>query len=311
MEHNLEGHTINKRQLVFGWTAVAIVTIIASFWAYWGGVENFYEGWYSESIWENIVMMLAQYRMIAIVFMLIGFVGVRFSKVSIFLNLALGTGAAIFFSGAAFNTLWAMIIIPLAVIGLLFFFGVVKPRKLAYALVIGLPALILLITSIYGIVKISTRVDDGDYGARVVEGSGGICLIWAPKGPGWPEDGVSYEEAREICAHLNEDGTKLLNEEVNIWRLPTVEEAVASQILHNENAGGVWIKEEERPEYELTPDKETPLWDPHSMIIYYWTATPAGEGKAYIISYNGYVHPGNIENKYGYLSFRAVKECRE
>ena len=31
------------------------------------------------------------------------------------------------------------------------------------------------------------------------------------------------------------------------------------------------IDSEGNPEYEIKPDKETPLWNPHSQIIYYWT----------------------------------------
>ncbi|MEA2015435.1 MAG: hypothetical protein U9O59_01745 [Actinomycetota bacterium] len=117
--------------------------------------------------------------------------------------------------------------------------------------------------------------------------------------------------AGDICARLNEEGTELLDEEVNIWRLSTVEEAVVFQMLHGKNAGGVWNEEKKVSEYEMTPDKETPLWDPHSRVIYYWTGTIAEEGRAYIISYNGGVYPRNIEAHYGYLAFRAVKECRD
>ena len=31
-------------------------------------------------------------------------------------------------------------------------------------------------------------------------------------------DGVNYNEAKEICAHLSEDGTEILGEKVEIWR---------------------------------------------------------------------------------------------
>jgi len=34
---------ITRRQLIFGWIAVAIVAVIASLRAYRGGIENFYE----------------------------------------------------------------------------------------------------------------------------------------------------------------------------------------------------------------------------------------------------------------------------
>lgn len=300
--------TITKKRLIPGWIAVAIVIIIASFWAYWGGIENFHEGWYSNNIWENIFMMLIQYWLFAMVFIIIGLVGIRFPIASIVLCIIIGIGAAIFLSGASFSVLWIMIIIPLTGLGLLFFFGRAKPKKLAYILVAALPIIILVITSTFGIVRVSNRIDDGDYGQRRVETSS-VCLTWAPRGPGWPDDGVSYYEAKELCAHLNEDGTRILDERIGIWRLPIVEEAIASQMLHGENAGGLWDQENKKAKYVFTPDKETPLWDPHSKVIYYWTDTIESEEKAFIIVYNGGVFSRKMESQYGYLSFRAVKEC--
>ncbi len=297
-----------KRQLIFGWIAVTIILVISSLWAYWGGIENFHEGWYSKNIWENISVMFIQYWLFALVFIIVGLIGIRFPKVSLPLCIVIGIAAAIFFSGASFSALWVMIIIPITGIGLLFFFGRAKPRKLAYILTVSLPIAILIVTSIFGIIRISGRIDDGNYGQRRVE-TERVCLIWAPRGPGWPDKGVNYYKAKEICAHLSDDGTKLLDEKVYIWRLPTVEEAVASQMLHGEDAGGIWDAENKKAKYRLTPDKETPLWDPHSKVIYYWTDTIAAEGSAYIIVYNGGVFPRKTENQYGYLSFRAVKEC--
>jgi len=301
---------ITKRQLVIGWIAVAIVIVIASIWAYWGGMENFHEGWYSNSIWKNISMMLIQYWSLTLVFIIIGLIGIRFPIASLPLCIVIGIGAAIFLSGASFSLLWIMIIIPLTGLGLLFFFGKVKPKKIAYTLVYALPIIILVITSTIGLVRISKRIDDGDYGQRIVE-AGSVCLIWAPRGPGWPDDGVSYNEAKEIAAHLSEDGTDILDEKVNIWRLPTVEEAVTSQMLHGEDAGGKWDPENEKAIYKFTPDKETPLWDPHSKVIYYWTDTIASEGRAYIIVYNGGVYSRGMKIHPDYLSFRAVKGCQD
>ena len=205
--------TIAKRQLILGWIAVAIVIVIASFWAYWGGIENFHEGWYSKSIWENILMMLVQYWSLTLVFIIIGLIGIRFPIGSLPLCIVIGIAAAIFLSGASFSLVWVMIVMPLTGLGLLFFFGRAKPRRLAYTLVYALPIIILIITNTFGMVRVSKRIDDGDYGQRRVETSS-VCLIWAPRGPGWPDNGVSYYEAKEICAHLNEDGTEILEEEV-------------------------------------------------------------------------------------------------
>lgn len=103
----------------------------------------------------------------------------------------------------------------------------------------------------------------------------------------------------------------MLDEKVNVWRLPTIKEAIASQLLHGEDAGGQWDPENEKVIYTLSPDKETPLWDPHSKVIYYWTDTAASEGRAYIIVYNGGVFSRNIGNSLDYLSFRAVKDCTD
>jgi len=156
--------TIAKRQLMLGWIAVAIVIVIASFWAYWGGIENFHEGWYSKSIWENILMMLVQYWSLALVFIIIGLVGIRFPKASLPLCIVIGIAAAVILSGASFSVIWALITIPLIGLGLLFFFGRAKPRKLVYILVYALPIVILIVTSTIGLIKISKRIDDGDYG---------------------------------------------------------------------------------------------------------------------------------------------------
>lgn len=299
---------VERRRLFIGWFAVAFVTLIASFWAYWGGIENFHEGWYYVGFWDNIFLMLVQYWLFALAFMIIGFIGIRFPKITLALCVVMGIAASIFFTNAHFSVIWLLIIIPFAGIGLLYFFGRPKPRWLAISITVGLPVLILLVTTIMGGIRVSKRLDDGDYGARDVAGNNGIVLTWAPRGLGWPDGGVSYEEAQDICARLNEDGTILLDEAVNIWRLPTVEEAIASQMIHGENANGSWDESAQQAIYDKIPDKETPLWDSHSKVIYYWTDTKASDEQAYIIVYDGGIYPRAVDSHYGYLSFRAVKD---
>jgi hypothetical protein len=294
-------------QKIYGWSAVIIVTIIACLWAYWGGIENFHEGWYGKSLLANIGMMFMQYWLLTIVFIAIGLMGIKFHRFILLFCIAVGIFAAFFFSGASFSVLWITIIIPIVGIGLLFFFGRPSPVRFARTVIITLPLVILVATSIYGYITVSSRLDDKNYGLRIVEGNG-IRLAWAPRGPGWPDKGVDYEEARDICARLNEDGTAILENEVNIWRLPTVEESVASQMLHGKNSGGIWDNVRKTASYAKKPDKETPLWDPHSSVIYYWTGTMAENDKAYIIVYHGGVFAKNIYNKSASISFRAVKD---
>ena len=94
----------------------------------------------------------------------------------------------------------------------------------------------------------------------------------------------------------------------HIWRLPTVDEAVRSMARQGQNSGGVWAAETAKATYETTPDKESPLWDMHSQVIYWWTATEADEGHAYIIVYDGKVWPRAKPFKPDYLGFRCVKQ---
>jgi hypothetical protein len=75
---------------------------------------------------------------------------------------------------------------------------------------------------------------------------------------------------------------------------------------HGENSVGVSDAEAARATYQTRPDKESPLWNVHSQVIYWWTATEADEDHACII-----VHDGKVwlrEKQYGltYLGFRCV-----
>ncbi len=150
-----------------------------------------------------------------------------------------------------------LVVIPFAALGLIYYYGDPKPLKWARRLIICVPLIIIIGVSIPQGIKVSQRIDDGDFGTRIVEGSG-VTLAWAPRGPGWPTGGVTWEEAKEICKYLSEDGTVIMETEQNIWRLPTVDEAVRSMMLHGENSGGVWNLDEEKATYNKTPDKETP-----------------------------------------------------
>jgi hypothetical protein len=44
---------------LIGWTAVVLVTLAASFWAYWGVNEAFHEGWLKPQWWMRLVQVLA------------------------------------------------------------------------------------------------------------------------------------------------------------------------------------------------------------------------------------------------------------
>ena len=301
-----------KGKTAIGWFGVAVTLVFSSLWAYWGALENFHEGWYSSSLWENLFMMFFQYFLITIVFVGLALIILKWKKFGLALHFIVAVFSAWFFSGGTFSVIGFMIVIPIVSLGLVYYFGEPKPKQWAYRVLILAPLIIILAISIPQGIKVSQRINDQDFGIRIVAGNN-VTLAWAPRGPGWPDQGVSWEEAEETCRYLSEDGLTVMDQEQNIWRLPTVDEAVRSMMLHGQNAGGTWDPITETAVYERTPDKETPLWDTRSKIIYYWTADTASqdEQQAYMIVYNGGVYARRKAEGSGSLGFRAVKETSD
>jgi hypothetical protein len=214
---------------------------------------------------------------------------------------------AVWFFRAFSNAATFLLILPLTGIGVLYWFGRPQPRRIAASLAVGLPLLTLIISGIGPALRVSQRVDDGNLQARLVRGNG-VGLIWAPDGPGWPRAGTDWYEARRACQHLSEDGLALAPAPQHVWRLPTVEEAVRSMARHGQNSGGVWDAETAEATYREKPDKESPLWNTHSQVIYWWTATEIDGERARMIAYDGEVWPRAKRFGPDYLGFRCVRE---
>ena len=204
------------------------------------------------------------------------------------------------------NAATFLIILPMIGLGLLYWIGRIEPRRVAVSVVVGLPILTLIIAGIGPAIRVSQRHNDGDLQARIVHGNG-VDLIWAPDGPGWPREGTNWNEAQKACEYLSKDGLTVASTLQDIWHLPTLDEAVRSMALHGVNSGGVWDEETAEATYETTPDKESPLWNIHSQVIYWWTATEVDEEHAYIIVYDGKVWPRAKGFGPAYLGFRCVR----
>jgi len=291
---------------ILGWIAVGISISITCFWAFWGIIENFHEGWYFESLFANLGLMFVQYLSPMLIFMVVTLISIFWSRLGGILY-AVFALVAIGFFRAFSNTAVFLIILPLFGLGLLYWFGRPKPRILAVLLTISLPIITLFIAGTKPVILAIQRVDDGNLGARLVQGNG-VTLTWAPVGPGWPREGGNWDEANQACQYLNEDGSTLASAPQLIWRLATVEEAVRSMSLHGQNSGGVWDAAIGKAVYETTPDKESPLWDVHSQVIYWWTGTEAGDERAFMIVYDGKVWLRDKQFGPGYLGFRCVRD---
>ena len=295
----------NRKRTIMGWFAVGLSTIVTCFWAFWGIIENFHEGWYFASLSSNLGLMFAQYLSPVLVFMGVTLVSIFWSRFGGGLHVIIAL-LAIWFFQAFSNAAVFLIILPLIGMGLLYWNGRFEPRRLAVSVSIGFPVLTLIIAGIGPAIRVSQRLDDGNLAARVVSGNG-VELTWAPEGPGWPRQGTDWHEAEHACEFLTEDGLSLASIPQDMWRLPSVDEAVRSMARHGINSGGVWNSTSLEATYETPPDKESPLWNIHSQVIYWWTATEIDGEQAYIIVYDGKVWPRDKEFGPAYLGYRCVK----
>lgn len=286
-----------------GWIAVALSSLVASFWAYWGAIEAFHEGWYQRNWMMNVAMTLAQYLSPMLTLMVVAFLGVAWPRFGASLHLIL---AAIVGWWFGFRPAVFFLIPPLVALGGLYYYGRPQPRRLALAALLVIPLLTMLTSGAYPAYLASQRFDDGDYGSRLVDGNG-VRLVWAPEGPGWPDSGVSWEEAHHNCQYLDEEGKNLASELRNIWRLPTVDEAVRSSVRKGRNAGGVWNPQAGTATYQVQPNKDSPLWKKYSPVIYWWTATEV-DNAAYRIVWNGQAHAVPKKARWGYLAYRCVQD---
>jgi hypothetical protein len=295
----------NKRKRTLGWIAVGFSTAITCFWAFWGIIENFHEGWHYESLLSNLGMMFVQYLSPMLIFMGVTLISICWRRFGVGLHILLALLAVWFFQAFS-NAATFLLIIPLIGLSALYWFGRPKSRKTAIYLAVGLPMLTLIISGIEPVIRVSQRIDDGNRQARFVQGNE-VELVFAPEGPGWPLEGMDWFEAKQTCQNLGEDGLTLSAESKDIWRLPTIDEAVRSMTRHGQNSGGVWDEESANANYNTTPDKESPLWNIYSQVIYWWTATEVDDERAYIIVYDGKVWSRDKQFSPAYLGYRCVK----
>ena len=295
---------MERFRITTGWFAVTCSTLLACFWAFWGIIENFHEGWWAPSLGQNLAMMFGQYLSPMMVIMAVTAISIRWPSVGGTLHLAAAAFAWWFFRGGAGHYLVSL---PLALLGASYWIGCPEPRKWAYVVLVALPFITLIVCGAEPVWRVSRRFDDGVREARLIQGNG-VELTWAPAGPGWPTRGVAWQEAQRRARFLTADGRSLAETPQEIWRLPTAKEAVASLCRHGRHAGGIYDCATGKARYEIIPDKESPLWDTHSQVIYWWTATEVDSEHALRVTYNGFVTPLPKQFAPGYLGFRAVRE---
>ncbi len=327
-----------RRRKLPGYIATALLILTTTFWTYWGVGEMLYEGW------GMPFPHPMRYLIPAAACLALTLATLTWPRAGGWLLIVIGLAFTAWWwrLAAARGWLtwkWILGTSPLSsllvVTGVLFLLedryrqrrraeGWTPPtswlrRNLRYVLALGIPLLVAIVVSIHFAPLILTRVDDGERGARLIEGNG-VTLLWAPKGPGWnwkqPSGGYpswdrlalygvsplgfgekpGYEnrhataedmETTGLCRYLSADGTTLMSKPQDIWRMPTTDEIVRSLVRSGENAGCVWDGDSEDADCTQQPNKETPLWAPDEEPIYYWTADEYDEDEAWYVPYTG------------------------
>ena len=339
-----------KRRLP-GYIVMGLMTLTTSFWTLWGMGEMYYEGW------GLPFPTPMRYLILGAVCLAFTLVALTWPRIGGWLLILVGGAFSAWWMTVAagrgwLTWKWVLGTFPLsgliAVVGVLFLLesryrrqrhveertspkepdlseaegslpkGWLR-RNLHYVLAIGCPLLVAIAVSIRFAPMALTRVDDGDRGARLIEGNG-VELIWAPKGPGWNwkqpwggypswdhialygvppagfDDKSGYEERHAtaedmantcLCRYLSEDGLTLMDEPQNIWRMPTTDEIVRSLVRGGENAGCTWDGESGDAECIRQPNKDTPLWAPDEDPVYYWSADEYDEESAWYVPFTG------------------------
>ncbi|MHC4989890.1 MAG: hypothetical protein ACYTGC_02825 [Planctomycetota bacterium] len=302
-------------RITVGWTVVVLNTIITALWAFWGANEAFHEGWYHTSLIQNLLFTVA-HLVPALVPLALGLLALRFPRVGAIAYIAIGAwlgGWFILTRSPGWDLGQIVLMLMMGgfggMLGVLWWLGRPHPKRWAYCVVWGIPLAVAVISGTEPAFRVATRFDDGNRSTRLVEGNG-VALVWAPQGPGWPKEGMTWDQAAAHCRYLSADGLTLADDPQDIWRLPTVEEIVRSLTRQGVNAGGTWDAVSGRATYGVKPDKESPLWDPHSPIIYWWAADEIEPDHAYRVVYNGGVWLIPKDLGMGSQGFRAVRDLR-
>lgn len=311
-----------------GVVATALLTGFVCFWTFWSLTELYYEGW--NMPWPQPLAYLVP----CAVALALGAATIawprRMGAVIVALSLAF-YGWAIAINLQRWGFTWGMLLGWLAMTSLTVLGGALfvidgrrapDPRapwwrrRARWLAVVGAPLAVATSISSAELPRILGRLDDGDRGARRIDGDG-VQLVWAPAGPGWnwqqpwggypswdslatygaPPIGLKPRPPRAraddmartgLCAHLDAAGTALLPAPQHLWRMPTADEFVRSLTRRGASAGCTWDGAVGRAPCRTQPDKETPLWAPDAPPIYMWTSEQS-DTDAWYVNYQGFV----------------------
>jgi hypothetical protein len=117
----------------------------------------------------------------------------------------------------------------------------------------------------------------------------GISPVGIEEKPGFKaEDATEVDmQLTGLCRYLSGNGLSLMVVPQDIWRLPTTDEIVRSLVRRGGNAGCVWDGESNHADCEIQPNKDSPLWNPATSPIYYYSSEDYSDLAAWYVPYTG------------------------
>src|SRR5262249_2186778 len=117
-------------------------------------------------------------------------------------------GGALWLFGIRMSAGILLIAMPLALLGLAYLYGRVQSTRTAARILVLLPLGTMIVSGAYPAWRVLTRPRAVDVTERRLTANG-VDVVWAPAGPGWPDEGASWSDAKDRCDRLTADGREL------------------------------------------------------------------------------------------------------
>ena len=124
-----------RTRKIIGWITLSIATLTACFWAYWGIIENFHEGWYHSSWKQNLLLMFFQYLSPLVITIALSILAIFNHKIGAIVFLVVG----VFLAYKVNNPIAS---VPLIILGTLLWFSDFSPKKWKFRIILVLPLLV-------------------------------------------------------------------------------------------------------------------------------------------------------------------------
>ena len=100
MDDTPENKGTGRTPYVLGWTVVVLSILATAWWAFWGSIEAFHEGWWAATLGGRLLQTLA-YLAPMLILLTVSLIAVRWPKAGAVVYFLLGVLFSVFIFGQA------------------------------------------------------------------------------------------------------------------------------------------------------------------------------------------------------------------